>query len=329
MPYIKRRDFITLLGGATAWPRAARAQQAALPVVGYLHPAVPEGSAQTLAAFRKGLSETGFVEGQNVHIEYRWGHNNNDRLPELAADLARHRVAVIAMPSSAPAALAAKAATATIPIVFSTGADPVELGLVASLNRPGGNITGVITMNLELGAKRLGLLQEFLPLAKRFVVLVNPTSRATEPFTKDVEAAAVAIGGQIEVLPASSSREIDAALTSFGQRRADALLVAPDVLFTSRRVQFATLAARYVVPAMYSDRRFVEAGGLMSYGTNLGDISRQTGVYAGRILKGDNPADLPVIRASTFELVINLQTAKVLGLEIPPMLLARADEVIE
>jgi putative ABC transport system substrate-binding protein len=327
---MKRREFITLVGGAAAaWPLAAHAQQAALPVVGYLHPAVPEGSAQTLAAFRKGLSETGFVEGQNVQIEYRWGHNDNDRLPELAADLVRHRVAVIAMPSSAPAALAAKAATATVPIVFSTGADPVALGLVTSLNRPGGNITGVITMNLELGAKRLGLLQELLPQAQRFVVLVNPTSRAAEPFSTDVKAAAAAIGRQIEVLPASSSRDIDAAFTSLGLRRADALLVAPDVLFTSRRIQFATLAARYVVPAMYSDRRFVEAGGLMSYGTNLGDISRQTGVYAGRILKGENPADLPVIRASTFELVINLQTAKVLSLEIPPGVLAIADEVIE
>jgi putative ABC transport system substrate-binding protein len=327
---VKRRQFITLLGSAAAaWPLAARAQQATLPVVGYLHPAVPEGSAQTLAAFRKGLSETGFVEGQNVQIEYRWGHNDNDRLRELAADLVHHRVAVIAMPSSAPAALAAKAATSTIPIVFSTGADPVALGLVTSLNRPGGNITGVITMNLELGAKRLGLLQELLPQAKRFVVLVNPTSRAAEPFSTDVKAAAAAIGRQIEVLPANSSRDIDTAFTSLGQRQADALLVAPDVLFTNRRKQFATLAARYVVPAMYSDRRFVEAGGLMSYGTNLGDISRQTGVYAGRILKGENPADLPVIRASKFELVINLQTAKLLGLTVPPTLLALADEVIE
>jgi len=326
---MKRRAFITLLGGAAAWPVTVRAQQAGMPVVGYLHPAVPEGSAQTLAAFRKGLSETGFVEGKNVRIEYRWGHNDNERLRDLAADLVRHRVGVIAMPSSAPAALAAKTATDTVPIVFSTGADPVALGLVASLNRPGGNMTGVITMNLELGAKRLGLLQELLPRAKQFVVLVNPTSRAAEPFSADVKAAAAAIGRQIEVFPASTNRDIDVAFTSFGQRQADALLVAPDVLFTSRRIQFATLAARYVVPALYSDRRFVEAGGLMSYGTNLGDISRQSGVYAGRILKGENPADLPVIRASTFELVINLQTAKVLGLEIPPMLLARADEVIE
>jgi putative ABC transport system substrate-binding protein len=328
--HIRRREFIFKLGGAAAaWPLAARAQQPAMSVVGYLHQGVPEGSSQTLAAFREGLSETGYVEGQNVAIEYRWARNEVARLSDLAADLVRRRVAVIAMPVSTPAALAAKAATATIPIVFAVGADPVALGLVASLNRPGGNVTGVASMGIEIATKRLGLLQELLPRAARFAVLVNPANPNAEPYTKDLQAAAAAVGRQIEVLPASTNRDIDAAFANLGKRRADALLVAPDTLFTNRRVQFATLGARYLVPALYNDRRFSEAGGLMSYGANIMDITRHTGIYVGRILKGEKPADLPVLRATKFEFVINLQTATALGLDVPTKLLALADEVIE
>ena len=325
-----RREFITLLGGATvAWPIAARAQQAALPIVGFVYPSVPELSAGIVAAFRKGLNETGFVEGRNVTIEFRFGYNDIAQLPKLAADLVDRRVAVIATPGSTPSALAAKAATTTIPIVFGIGPDPVEIGLVASLNRPGGNVTGISSMNAELGAKRLGFLHELLPSAVRFAVLVNPNNRNAEPLTRDAQATASAIGRQIEIFAASSAREIDAAFVSLLQKRADALLVSPDPLFDSRRVQLVTLATHHRLPTIYSFRENVEIGGLMSYGSSAAERDRQVGIYTGRILKGEKPADLPVLRAAKFEFVINLQTAKILGLNVPPSLLAIADEVIE
>jgi putative tryptophan/tyrosine transport system substrate-binding protein len=328
--YLSRRKFITLLGGsAVSWPLVASAQQTAIPVVGYLHSDSPQPMARLLAAFREGLSETGYVEGQNVAIEYRWAQNDLSRMPELAADLVRRQVAVIATPGSSAAALAAQAATTTIPIVFSIGLDPVQLGLVASLNRPGGNITGVNSMSNELLAKRFGLLHELLPAATRFAVLVNPKNPTTESLKKDVQAVGAAIGRQIEVLTASTETDIDTAFAGLVQRRADALLIHPDVLFIRRRVHLAILAARHAVPAIYPFRTDAEAGGLMSYGISLVDAHRQAGVYAGRILKGAKPAELPVVQPTKFEFVINLQTAKTLGIEIPPALLARADETIE
>jgi putative tryptophan/tyrosine transport system substrate-binding protein len=328
---LKRRQFITLLAGAAAaWPVAARAQQPTIPVVGYVHSDSPQTVASLLAAFREGLSETGYVEGQNVAIEYRWAQNDLSRIPELVADLVRRRVDVIAAPGSSAVALAAKAATTTIPIVFSLGLDPVQLGLVASLSRPGGNITGVNSMSNELVAKRLGLLHELLPTAIRFGVLVNPQNPTTdESLKKDVEAAAAAIGPQIDFFTASTGAEIDTAFGSLLQRRADALVVHPDNLFINRRVQLITLAARHAVPVMYPLRPDAEAGGLMSYGTKLADAHRQAGVYTGRILKGAKPADLPVVQPTKFEFIINLQTAKTIGLKVPPTLLARTDEVIE
>jgi putative ABC transport system substrate-binding protein len=330
---MRRREFILALGGAVAapsllWPRAARAQPPSIPIVGYVHSDSPQTAAGLLAAFREGLSETGYVEGQNVAIEYRWAENDLSRIPELVADLVRRRVAVIATPGSSAAALAAKAATTTIPIVFSLGLDPVQLGLVASLSRPGGNITGVNSMSNELVAKRLGLLHELLPTATRFAVLVNPKNPTTESLKKDVEVAAAAIGPQIEFFTASTGVDIDTAFASLVQR-ADALLVHPDNLFINRRIQLTTLAARHAVPAIYPLRPDAEAGGLMSYGTKLADAHRQAGVYTGRILKGAKPADLPVVQPTKFEFVINLQTAKTIGLTVPPTLLARADEVIE
>ena len=300
-----------------------------MPVVGFVYPSVPELSAGIVAAFRKGLNETGFVEGRNVTIEFRFGYNDIAQLPKLAADLVDRRVAVIATPGSTPSALAAKAATATIPIVFGIGPDPVEIGLVASLNRPGGNITGITSMNAELGAKRLGLLHELLPSAVRFAVLVNPNNRNAEPLTRDAQATASAIGREIEIFAAGSAREIDAAFVSLLQKRADALLVSPDPLFDSRRVQLVTLATHHRLPTIYSFRENVEIGGLASYGSSAAERDRQVGIYAGRILKGEKPADLPVIRADKFEFVINLQTASVLGLDVSPTLLALAHEVIE
>jgi putative ABC transport system substrate-binding protein len=327
---MRRREFISLLGGAASWPVAARAQQTTMPVVGYLYAGSAGPNANLAEAFRKGLRETGYIEGQNVTIEYRWADNVLDRLPELAADLVRLRVTVIATPGSAAAALAAKAATAKIPIIFGIGTDAVQAGLVASLNRPGGNITGVSYMQAELAAKQIGLLHELLPEATRFAVLVNPTNPlVTGPIVTDLEAATSAIGGQIEFHPASTIRDIDTAFGRLIQKRADALLISPGPLFGNRRVQLATLAARHALPTMYYDREFAEVGGLMSYGTSLSDQYRQTGIYTGRALKGERPADLPVLRATNFEFVINLQTAKTLGLDIPPTLLARADEVIE
>jgi ABC-type uncharacterized transport system substrate-binding protein len=331
MPFdrFKRRDFITLLSGLAAWPVAARAQQAAMPVVGYLYAGSPEPTTYLLATFRKGLNETGYTEHQNVTIEYRWAHNVLDRLPELAGDLVRRRVAVIVTPGSSQAALVVKAATATIPIVFSTGVDPVRAGLVASLNRPGGNITGINYMQAELAAKQLGLLHELLPTATRFAILVNPSNPRVTDSTTELRAAASAIDVQIEFVPAATNDEIDAAFAGFAQKRIDAALVSPGPLFGNRRVQLATLAARYAVPTMYFDREFAEVGGLISYGTSVADQFRQTGIYTGRVLKGERPADIPVMQATKFELVINLATAKALGLNVPPMLLASADEVIE
>jgi len=326
---MRRREFITLVGAAT-WPLAARAQQPAVLVVGLLVAGTPAEFAPWVAEFRRGLTEAGFVEGRNVAIEFRWANNDNSRLRELAADLVHHRVAVIVTPVSTEAAHAAKAVTTAIPIVFSAGTDPVVAGLVASFNRPGGNITGIHYMSGELGAKRLALLHELRPEAKRLCLLVNPNNPlAAEAVTKDVTAAAASIGRPIEVLTAGSYRDIDTAFASLAQKRADALVVGADPMFASRRVQIATLAARHMLPTIYPFREFADAGGLMSYGPSQGKRFHQVGLYAGRILKGEKPADLPVMQATTFEFVINLQTARALGLEVPPTLLARADEVIE
>jgi putative ABC transport system substrate-binding protein len=300
-----------------------------MPVIGYLGTGAPERIAHLVVAFRKGLSETGYIEGRNVTIEFRWAQNDTNRLPELAADLVRRQVTVIVAPLSTPAVFAAKAATTTIPIVFGTGGDPVKLGLVVSLNRPGGNLTGVSVMQVEIAAKRLGLLHELLPGAARFAVLVNTNNSLTKTLIADAQAAAAAIGRQIEILTASTNRDIDTAFASLVQKRIDALLVSPDRLFLDRRVQLATLAVRLAVPAIFPVREFAEAGGLMSYGTSFVDTYRQIGIYTGRILNGEKPADLPVVQATKFEFIINLQTAKALGLSIPPTLLARANEVIE
>jgi putative ABC transport system substrate-binding protein len=326
---IRRRDFVILLGGAAAWPIAARAQQPAMPAIGFLYSASADTNANRLRAFRLGLKETGYVEGENVAIVYRWADGQNDRLPELAADLVRRSVAVIAAISIA-SALAAKATATTIPIVFAVPEDPVRLGLVGSLARPGGNLTGVNFLTNELQAKRLELLRELVPGAARVAVLVNPANAATTETTlRDVEAAARAIGLQIQVHNASTSREIDAAFATFVRERPDALFVAPEPFFVSRRVQIAILAAQRSIPATYATREEAEAGGLMSYGANIQDAWRQAGIYIGRILKGTKPADLPVVQATKFELVINHQTARSLGLTVPPTLLAIADEVIE
>jgi ABC-type uncharacterized transport system substrate-binding protein len=328
---MRRRDFITLVGGAAAaWPLAARAQQPTMLVIGFLHSGSAAAFAAPLVAFRKGLSAAGYVDDRNVAIEYRWAEGQNDRLPALAAELVRRRVTVIVTPGSTAATLAAKAATATIPIVFITGADPVKIGLVASLNRPGGNATGINDFGVEIGAKRLGLLHELLPGAARFGVLVNPDNPfITESFVTELQMAASAIGRQIEVVTASTSGDIDTAFATLIKKRADALLISPDALFVTRRVQLITLAVRHALPALYHRRELAEAGGLMSYGSDLSDQFRETGVYVGRILNGEKPAEMPVQLPTRFEFVINLQTAKTLGIEIPATLLARADEVIE
>jgi putative tryptophan/tyrosine transport system substrate-binding protein len=328
---IGRREFITLLGGAAAaWPLAARAQQPAMPVVGFLENRSPDAVVERLRAFRQGLKDTGHVEGTNVAIEHRWADNQIDRLPALAAELVQRPVAVIVGSGGPQAPLALKAATTTIPIVFGVGEDPVRLGLVASLARQGGNATGVHFLNTELTAKRLELLRELVPGAARVAVLVNPrNATSTETTLRDVQSSAQTMGLQIQVLSAANSREIDAAFASLGREPADALFVAPDVFFTSRRVQLATLAATYRIPATYPSRQAVEAGGLMAYDSDRVGMYRQVGAYTGQILKGANPADLPVLQSTKFELVINLNTARALGLEVPPTLLARADEVIE
>jgi putative ABC transport system substrate-binding protein len=328
---VKRREFITLLGGAAAaWPLATRAQQPAMPVIGVLDATSPAGSADRLRAFRRGLKDTGYVEGENVAIEYRWAEGQFDRLPALAAELVRRQVAVIATAGGPGTAFAAKAATTTIPIVFTTGGDPVALGLVASINRPGANVTGVSFLVATLAAKMLGLLHELLPGAARVAVLVDPNiTPVTELFVSDVRAAASAISKQIDVLYVTTGRDIDTVFASLAQKPVDALLVGPGAFLTSRRVQLVTLATRHAVPAIYVVREFVEVDGLMSYGTSLTDAFRQVGVYTGRILKGAKPAELPVMQSTKFEFVINLNTAKAFGLSFPPGLLAIADEVIE
>jgi putative tryptophan/tyrosine transport system substrate-binding protein len=327
---MRRREFITLLGGTVAWPLAASAQQPAMPVIGVLLPISPDTNADHLRAFRQGLKDTGYVEGENMAIEYRSAESHNDRLPALALELVRRQVAVIASPVGTPSALAAKAATSTIPIVFGVNEDPVKLGLVATLARPGGNATGINILSGELVAKRLELLRELVPSAARVAVLVNPTNAAnTETTLRDVEGAARAIGLQIQVLNAGSSGEINAAFKTIARERPDALFVGADPFFTGRRVQLANLASHHSIPATYSARESAEAGGLMSYGANVADAWRQVGVYTGRILKGAKPADLPVVQSSKFELVINAETGRMLGLTVPPTLLARADEVIE
>jgi putative tryptophan/tyrosine transport system substrate-binding protein len=326
---MRRREFISLLGGAAAWPLAARAQQPAMPVIGLLDPRSPDTVEGRLRAFRQGLKEVGYVEGENVAIIYRWAENQLDRLPELAAELVRRQVAVIAALNTS-SALAAKAATTTIPIVFIVGEDPVRLGLVASLARPDGNLTGVNLFSGELTAKRLELLREMVPQAARIAVLVNPAfAPDTETTLRDVQSAARAMGLQIQVLNASTSREIDAAFATFAHERPDAVFVGIDVFFNGRRAQLVNLASRHAVPATFANRDFAEIGGLMSYGSNIVDSWRQAGVYTGRILKGAKPADLPVLQATKFELVINAQTARMLDLTVPDKLLATADEVIE
>jgi putative ABC transport system substrate-binding protein len=328
---MRRREFITLLGGAAAtWPLAARAQQPAMPVVGLVTGGSPEAAVRMGGGFRRGLNEGGYVEGQNVTVEYQWLDGQYDRLPSLMADLVRRRVAVIATPGSNPAALAAKAATTTIPIVFGVGADPIELGLVASLARPGGNATGINFFVADIAAKRLGLLHDLVPKAVRIAVLINPANASTAEATlRDMPEAARAIGLQIVVLNASTGREIEAAFATLVRDRADALFVGADAFFNSRRVQLANMAARHAIPTAFAVREYVDAGGLMSYGTSLADMYRHVGAYSGRILKGARPADLPVLQSTKFELVINLQTARMLGLTVPDKLLVAADEVIE
>jgi putative ABC transport system substrate-binding protein len=328
---LRRRDFITLLGGAAAaWPIAARSQQPpAMPVIGLLSNRAAGEDAHLLAAFRQGLKQSGYVEGQNVAIEYRWADGQYDRLPAMAAELVRHPVAVIAA-MAAPTAAAAKAATSKIPIVFESAGDPVAAKLVAGLNRPGGNITGVTTLNSEVAAKRLGLLHDMVPKATRIGILVNPANvSVAETMPRELSDAARALGLQIRIFNTATSREIEAAFESVDQEPTDALFIAPDAFLTSRRVQIAILAARYAIPAAYPVREFAEAGGLMSYGTNVADSYRVVGTYIGRILKGAKPAELPVIQSSKFELVINLATARTLRLTVPGDLLSIADEVIE
>jgi ABC-type uncharacterized transport system substrate-binding protein len=358
---VRRREVIALLGGAAAaWPIAARAalaseasgqrgdskvrapdtrpepgssaraQQAALPVVGFVNARTADDSVRIADAFRRGLIETGYVDGRNVTVEYHWLGGKYDHLPSLMADLVRRRVAVIATPGSNPAALAAKAATTAIPIVFGVGEDPVKLGLVASLARPGGNATGINFFPSEVLAKRLGLLHELVPKAVRIAVLVNPANASTAEATlREIPEAARAIGLQTQVLNASTSREIEAAFATLVRDRADALFIGPDGFFVSRRVQFVTLAARHGIPAAHTVREEVEAGGLMAYATDNADMFHRVGVYTGQVLKGAKPADLPVMQSTKFEFVINLQTARALGLDVSPSLLARADEVIE
>ena len=328
---MKRREFITLLGGAAAaaWPLAARAQQSAMPVIGFLYSQSPEGSMESLGGFRQGLKDTGFLEGDNVTIDYRWAENQPDRLPALVAELVRRRVTVIAAMDS-PSALPAKLASTTIPIVFGVGEDPVRLGLVTSLARPGGNLTGVNFFAAELTAKRLELLRELVPAAVRVAVLVNPdNAEITEPTLRDVEATARSMGLQIQIVNVRTSRELHAAFETLAREPPDVLFVSSGPFFNARRVQLALLAGRYGLPSIFTGRQYAQAGGLMSYGASLIGAWHQAGVYTGRILKGAKPADLPVVQSTKFELVINAATARILGLEVPSTLLARADEVIE
>jgi len=325
---IARRDFITLLGGAAAWPLPLSAQQAAMPVIGFLGSRAAGDDPHLLASFRQGLKEAGYIEGQNVAIEYRFAENQYERLPALAADLVRRQVAVIA--ANGPAAQAAKAATATIPIVFTAGFDPVEVGLVESLNRPGGNVTGVSILDVELGPKRLDLLHELVPAATNVAVLINPTDRArADIISGKLQAAALTLGLQLHVLHASTDRDFDTVFAELARLRAGGLVIGGDPFFNSRSEQLGALTIRHAVPAVFQFRAFAAAGGLMSYGASLADAYHQAGVYTGRILSGEKPADLPVQQAAKVELIINLKTATALGLTIPLPLIGRADEVIE
>jgi putative tryptophan/tyrosine transport system substrate-binding protein len=327
---MKRREFITLVGGAaSSWLLAASAQQPSMPVIGFLHPSSADAYASLMLDFRKGLSEVGYVEGRNLTIEYRWADDHYDRLPSLAAELVGQRVNVIATANATAAALAAKAATSTIPIVFTIGADPVQFGLVASLSHPGGNVTGVSFLSNLLVAKQLGLLQEFAPAASEFGLLIDPSNPNAESDTRHAKAAADSLGRKIYVVSASTERDLGTAFAALIERHVAALVVVPDALFVGQRKQLPTLAARYAIPTIYSNRIYPDAGGLISYGASQLDAYRQTGIYVGRILSGERPADLPVIQPTKFELVINLKTARTLNLQVPDKLLALADEVIE
>jgi putative tryptophan/tyrosine transport system substrate-binding protein len=328
---MKRREFITLLGGAAAaWPLTVRAQQAAIPVIGFVGSESPDRWASYVRAFQQGLREVGYVDGRNVEIEYRWAEGQNERMSGLIADLLRRPVTVLAVPGSTPAALAAKAASSTVPIVFAVAADPVQLGLVASLNRPGGNLTGVVTLNVEIAPKRLELLHELFPTATSFALLVNPTNPAlAEPVSQQVQAAARTLGIKLHVLHASSEPDLDAVLATATRLQAVGLVVGPDPFFNSRIEQLAASTVRHGLPTVYQWREFAAGGGLLSYGSSISDVYRQAGIYTGRILKGEKPADLPVEQTTKVELFINLKTAKALGLTMPTALLVRADEVIE
>src|SRR5262245_13916919 len=327
---LRRREFITLLGGATAWPLAARAQRAAVPVIGYVGTGSRESDAFRLPSFHQGLSESGYVDGRNVSIEYRWAEGHNERLPAIMAELVQREVTVIAVPASTPGALAAKAATATIPTVFYIGLDPVELGLVASLNRPGGNLTGVTGWNVAVGPKRLELLHEVLHTATVFARLVNPTSpNLADADTKEQQAAARTLGLKLHILQASSERDFESVIAKTAELRAGGLVIGTDSLFNTRKDELAALSLHHRVPMIHQYREFAVAGGLMSYGTETSDLSRQVGVYTGRILKGEKPAEMPIQQATKVELIVNLKSAKTLGITFPLMLLGRADEVIE
>ena len=327
---MQRREFLTILGGTAIWPLAARAQQPPLPVIGFLSSASPDLYAIRLRAFHQGLKDAGYVEGQNVAVEYRWAEGQNNRLPVLAAELVHRQVDVIVAGGGTPSAVAAKAATATIPIVFAVGVDPVALGLVTSLNRPGGNLTGITNMNVEVGPKRLELLRELIPTATNIALLVNPTSpNLAEPFTRSMKAAASTLGLQLHVLQASTEQDFDRVFAALAQSRANALVIMPDVFFDTKSEQLAALTLRHAVPAIFQFREFVVAGGLMSYGSNETDNYRLLGTYTGRVLKGEKPADLPVVQSTKVELILNLKTAKALGLTVPLPLIGRADEVIE
>jgi putative ABC transport system substrate-binding protein len=325
---MKRREFTAFLGGAVAWPLTVRAQQPSMPVIGFLHATSEEQNVKRMAAFRKGLSDAGFVEGHNVAILYRWANGHEDRLPEMAADLIRQRVNVIAAPNT-PAALVVKRATPDIPIVFATGGDPVEMGLVASISRPGGDVTGATSLNADVAAKRFGVLRELVPKAAHYFSLVNPTSALTAAFIKDLEVGAESLGIHVDLLRASTADEIDAGFAALPHQPGNVMVFGPDQYFYSRRTQLAALLARYEVPAIFDVREYVDAGGLASYGADFADAMELAGGYTGRILKGEKPANLPVVRAAKFELVINEKTAKALGIAIPATLLALADDVVQ